>query len=100
MVCSALYSEKIDAGWGMVVDYYFQSLEEGNFERKRAGQRKDWMQKLVLEMLDNRFRQNAQVSEMMPKLEESSPTPSQSSCPGSWLRRNTTQINKGWNLTS
>ena len=56
MTCSALKSINIDAVWGMVVDYYFQALEQEAFQGKRAQQNRDWMHQLVKEMLLLRLR--------------------------------------------
>lgn len=69
MSCSALHGERIDAVWGMVVDYYFQALKDDSFESKRASQRRDWMQKLVREMLDIRLMQHEGVRAARPELE-------------------------------
>jgi LAO/AO transport system kinase len=69
MTCSALQNTNIDAVWGMVVDYYFQALEEQAFQRKRARQNRDWMHQLVDEMVRMRLKQNAAVKGMLPGLE-------------------------------
>ncbi len=70
MTCSALKSINIDAVWGMVVDYYFQALEQDAFEAKRARQNRDWMHQLVNEMLLLRLTQNPAVKKMLPELEQ------------------------------
>jgi LAO/AO transport system kinase len=69
MTCSALESVGIDAVWGMVVDYYFQALDQGAFQAKRARQNRDWMHQLVNEMLLLRLTQNPAVKELLPSLE-------------------------------
>ena len=69
MTCSALESVGIDAVWGMVVDYYFQALEQEAFQNKRARQNRDWMHQLVKEMLLLRLTQNPAVKELLPALE-------------------------------
>ena len=69
MTCSALKSINIDAVWGMVVDYYFQALEQDVFQAKRARQNRDWMHQLVNEMLLLRLKQNPAVRKMLPALE-------------------------------
>jgi len=69
MTCSALKSRGIDAVWGMVVDYYFQALEQEAFQAKRARQNRDWMHQLVKEMLLLKLTQNPAVKCMLPKLE-------------------------------
>ena len=69
MTCSALESVGIDAVWGMVVDYYFQALDQEAFQAKRARQNRDWMHQLVKEMLLLRLTQNPAVKELLPSLE-------------------------------
>ncbi len=69
MTCSALESVGIDAVWGMVVDYYFQALDQEAFQAKRARQNRDWMHQLVNEMLLLRLTQNPAVKELLPSLE-------------------------------
>jgi len=69
MTCSALKNMAIDTVWGMVVDYYYHALSENTFEEKRAKQNRDWMHKLIHEMLELSLKQNKQVAAQMPKLE-------------------------------
>tara|TARA_R110001599_G_scaffold353459_1_gene592380 strand:- start:74550 stop:75509 length:960 start_codon:yes stop_codon:yes gene_type:complete len=69
MTCSALESAGIDAVWGMVVDYYFQAIEQRAFQAKRARQNRDWMHQLVKEMLLLKLTQNPAVKDMLPMLE-------------------------------
>lgn len=69
MTCSALHNVNIDALWGMLVDYYFQALEQDAFRRKRAQQNRDWMHQLVNEMLLLTLTRNAAVKQLMPELE-------------------------------
>ena len=69
MTCSALESVGIDAVWGMVVDYYFQAVQQEAFQTKRARQNRDWMHQLVKEMLLLRLTQNPAVKELLPALE-------------------------------
>jgi LAO/AO transport system kinase len=71
MTCSALKVKNIDAVWGMIIDYYFQAVENKSFERKRAQQNKDWMHHLVNEMLLLKLSTNDEVKRMLPELERS-----------------------------
>jgi LAO/AO transport system kinase len=71
MTCSALKLKNIDAVWGMIIDYYFQSVENKWFERKRAQQNKDWMHHLVNEMLLLKLSTNDEIKRMLPELERS-----------------------------
>lgn len=70
MTCSALNTINIDAVWGMVVDYYFQALQEHAFEDKRAQQNRNWMHQLVNEMLLLKLTQNPAVKALLPQLEQ------------------------------
>jgi LAO/AO transport system kinase len=70
MTCSALQGINIDAVWGMLVDYYFQSNNEGVFNAKRAQQNRDWMHQLVNEMLLQKLSGNTDIREMTPALEK------------------------------
>jgi LAO/AO transport system kinase len=70
MTCSALRSINIDAVWGMVLDYYFQAVEEKSFGAKRAHQNLDWMHQLVQEMMLLRLKQNPAVNQLLPQLEQ------------------------------
>ncbi|MBA6412331.1 methylmalonyl Co-A mutase-associated GTPase MeaB [Parahaliea sp. F7430] len=70
MTCSALQGNNIAEIWGMVLDYYFQSLEQGAFESKRAKQNREWMHQLVNEMLHMTLTSNVRVREMIPALEQ------------------------------
>ena len=69
MTCSALKMINIDAVWGMVLDYYFQSMEEGAFQTKRSEQNRAWMHPLVNEMLLPKLSQNPAVKAMLPRLD-------------------------------
>ncbi|MEH6592463.1 MAG: methylmalonyl Co-A mutase-associated GTPase MeaB [Halioglobus sp.] len=69
MTCSALKLRNIDAVWGMVIDYYFQALEQQAFQDKRAQQNRDWMHQLVDDMLRLKLQQNAEIKTMLPSLE-------------------------------
>lgn len=70
MTCSALKMINIDAVWGMVLDYYFLSLEKQAFETRRAEQNRDWMHQLVNEMLMLTLSRNPGVKAMLPGLEQ------------------------------
>jgi len=70
MTCSALKMINIEAVWGMVVDYYFQAVEQQAFQSKRAQQNRNWMHQLVNEMLLLTLSSNPQVKAMLPALEQ------------------------------
>ncbi len=69
LTCSALKQQRIDAIWGMILDYYFEALKNDSFQGKRARQARDWMQRLIKEMLEARLRGNPQVRALLPDLE-------------------------------
>ena len=69
MTCSALKMINIDTVWGMLVDYYYQSLEQQAFDGKRAQQNRDWMHQMVNEMLLLKLSQNSRIKAMLPDLE-------------------------------
>ena len=71
MTCSALELRNIDSVWGMIIDYYFQALDEGAFNTKRAQQNRDWMHQLVSEMLRLKLDQNPAIKAALPTLEQS-----------------------------
>ncbi len=68
--CSALHNENIDRVWGIVSDYQVDATREGAFAKKRARQAKDWMDKLVAEMLERRLMENKAVAERRRELEQ------------------------------
>jgi GTPase len=70
MACSALEGVNIDSVWGMLIDYYFQAIEEDAFHSKRAQQNRDWMHQLVNEMLLLTLSQNSSAQKMIPQLEK------------------------------
>lgn len=72
--CSALKKERIQDVWQMIEDY--QSAASGcvnagisAFDEKRARQNNEWLKKLIHEMLELRLKQNPQVQQQMPELE-------------------------------
>jgi LAO/AO transport system kinase len=71
MTCSSLELRNIDSVWGMIIDYYFQALDEGAFHTKRAQQNRDWMHQLVSEMLRLKLDQNPDIKALLPDLEQS-----------------------------
>ncbi|UTW46819.1 methylmalonyl Co-A mutase-associated GTPase MeaB [Bacterioplanoides sp. SCSIO 12839] len=72
--CSALKKERIQDVWQMIEDY--QSAASGcvnagisAFDEKRARQNSEWLKKLIHEMLELRLKQNPEVQQQMPELE-------------------------------
>lgn len=69
MTCSAAEKRNIEAVWGMISDYAVEAGKNGWLAGKRAKQARDWMHKLLQEMLMLRLRQNPQVRAALPELE-------------------------------
>jgi LAO/AO transport system kinase len=70
MTCSARQKDNIDAIWGMISNYQVDALKNHAFYEKRTKQNKEWMQKLIFELLEMKLRQNEAVKAQMPILEE------------------------------
>ncbi|MDG1942767.1 MAG: methylmalonyl Co-A mutase-associated GTPase MeaB [Halioglobus sp.] len=71
MTCSSLNLVNIDKVWGMLVNYYYQALDEQSFYGKRAEQNRDWMHQLINELLLLKLSRNADIKELLPTLEHS-----------------------------
>jgi len=72
--CSALKKERISDVWQMIEDYQTAASECINagisaFEEKRARQNSQWLKKLIHEMLELRLKQNPDVQQQMPEIE-------------------------------
>lgn len=79
MTCSAQLNHNIDTVWGMISNYQCDAIKHNSFHEKRAKQNREWMQKLLFEMLELKLRQNTAVQALLPGLErdviEGSTTP-------------------------
>ena len=60
----------IDDVWHMICEYQNLAIENGAFEGKRARQNKDWMTKLIHEMLEMKLNQHPDVKDSLPKLQQ------------------------------
>lgn len=69
MTCSAREKQHIDAVWGMIVDYWVQAKNNGAFTDKRSRQSRDWMHKLIHELLERKFRQHPDVQNQLHDFE-------------------------------
>ncbi|OUR93723.1 ATPase/protein kinase [Halobacteriovorax marinus] len=67
---SALENKNIDCVWDMINRYHKEALKNGEFKDKRTLQNKNWMMKLVGEMLDIRLKEHPQVKISLPTLQE------------------------------
>lgn len=70
LTCSAVYQKRIDAVWEMIDEYRKLAQEGGHLETRRAVQNKDWMWKLIHELLDLRLRHNTQANAMRQTMEQ------------------------------
>lgn len=69
MPISALENNNIEAVWGMVIDYVSQAKEQDSFTTKRAQQNRNWLDKLIHELLEQILMQNTNAQELWPRLE-------------------------------
>lgn len=69
MTCSALENRDIDRVWGTIVDYHRDAEKNNWFASKRAKQNKQWLQKLLHNMLDLHLNQNPKIKQLRPVLE-------------------------------
>lgn len=67
--CSAQERSRIDAVWGMIVDFETQARKNHSFDEKRARQARAWMDKLLHELLELKLKQNPEISRRRPQLE-------------------------------
>lgn len=68
MTCSALRNENIQAVWGMISDYQVDATKNGALAEKRSRQAKEWMNKLLHEMLDIKLKENPAIKALLPEL--------------------------------
>lgn len=68
MTCSAIKNENIEAVWGMISDFQVDATKNGALAEKRARQAKEWMNKLLHEMLDIKLKENPSVNALLPEL--------------------------------
>ena len=68
MTCSAIENENIEAVWGMISDFQVDATKNGALADKRARQAREWMNKLLHEMLDIKLKENPSVKALLPEL--------------------------------
>jgi LAO/AO transport system kinase len=66
---SSLENRNIDGVWDMISKYKSEATKNGELVEKRAIQNKDWMDKLVIEMLKLKLNQDSSVNELISKME-------------------------------
>jgi LAO/AO transport system kinase len=70
LTCSAVEKKNIDAVWGMISDFEVDARKNGSLQDKRSKQAKEWMHKLIHEMLMLRLKQSPDVRRELPILEQ------------------------------
>ena len=68
--CSAMENIGINDVWDMISDFESQAKDNGHFENHRAKQSRDWLKKLIQEMLELKLKQNADVKTQLPQLQQ------------------------------
>jgi LAO/AO transport system kinase len=69
LLCSALTGTGIDAVWDAVEEHQAMVAENGERDRRRAGQARDWMWSEVTETLLDRLRHDDEVAALIAPLE-------------------------------
>lgn len=69
LTCSALENKNISSVWDVVAEYYEKASNNGHLANKRSLQNKDWMWKLVHELLDLHLQSNPKASEIRQLME-------------------------------
>ncbi|WP_372865240.1 methylmalonyl Co-A mutase-associated GTPase MeaB [Spongiibacter sp.] len=70
MTCSAIKNENIEAVWGMISDFQLDARKNGALMEKRARQAREWMNKLLHEMLDIKLKENPAIKALLPELNQ------------------------------
>jgi LAO/AO transport system kinase len=73
--CSAINNDRIEDIWKMIQDYQKAATENMNagissFIEKRARQNSEWLKKLIHEMLELKLKQNPDVKNRLPQLQD------------------------------
>lgn len=70
LTCSAREKKQIDTVWGMISDFQIEAKKNSSFYKKRSRQNREWMHKLLFEMLDLKLKQNQAIAAQRPLLEQ------------------------------
>ena len=68
LTCSAQENNNLDTVWGMISGYHIDALKNNAFHEKRSRQNKEWMDRLLFEMLELKLKQNPDVKKQLPDL--------------------------------
>lgn len=67
---SSLENKNIDGVWDMIQRYKTEAEANGELQEKRINQNKNWMQKLIVDLIDIKLKQHPKVKEKLPLLEK------------------------------
>lgn len=70
MTCSARNNENIERIWDMIATFRNEALSNGFLASNRSIQNKNWMRKLLFEMLELKLSQNDEIRRQMPEQEK------------------------------
>jgi LAO/AO transport system kinase len=70
LACSALERRGIAEVWQMIEEYHTLAGANGALSERRARQNGAWLRQLISERLDERFRADPRVRELLPELEQ------------------------------
>lgn len=67
---SSLENRNIDGVWEMIQRYKLEAMANGELQEKRTNQNRNWMQKLIIDLIDIKLKQHPDVKSELPNLEE------------------------------
>ncbi|MEM8498642.1 MAG: methylmalonyl Co-A mutase-associated GTPase MeaB [Pseudomonadota bacterium] len=67
--CSALENRGIDSVWEMIHDYCEIAVANGYWKNRRAEQNRQWLKRLLHDMLERRMDQSVDIKQVRPELE-------------------------------
>jgi LAO/AO transport system kinase len=70
MTCSSVEGTSIEDVWSMVLEYEQASRSAGAFTQRRDRQLRDWMHRLIDDMLKARLRDNPEARALLQELEQ------------------------------
>lgn len=70
MTCSARNNENIEQVWSTISEFSDEAKNNGFLSSNRSVQNKNWMQKLLFEMLEFKLSQNEEIRRQMPEQEK------------------------------
>ncbi|MAA72653.1 MAG: methylmalonyl Co-A mutase-associated GTPase MeaB [Bermanella sp.] len=68
--CSAQENIGISDVWEMICQFQSEAQDNGYFEHNRAKQSREWLKKLIQEMLELKLKQHPDVKQQLPQLQQ------------------------------